>query len=414
MTMATKLDRKAMRAGAGCAALAVLGALLIAWASGPGKAPAHAAERPATAEPKPAAEAKPAPGTVVLTEGQLQQVKVAPVAAEKFRAQLNAIGRIAFNEDATTPVFPPYSGRITRVIAKIGDRVDRGSPLFVIETPDVIQAQTDMYAAQAAAAKARNQLDLARRAAARQSDLYKDKAVAQKDFEQSQTELRNAESEARSSSGAEAAARDKLRVLGKSEGAKGEVGTVTVRAPLAGTVIGRKIGPGQWVKTDAADPLLTIADLTTMVLLADIPESDIAAIRPGQPVEVRVMAYPDDLFRAQITTVGAAVDPATHRISVRSTVANPDGRLKPEMFATFRILTAAEVTSPAVPVPAVLHEAEGNAVWVGTGGNGFARRVVKLGLQQNGLAQILAGLSPGDQVVTQGGVFLSNVQSAAR
>ena len=125
------------------------------------------------------------------------------------------------------------------------------------------------------------------------------------------------------------------------------------------------------------------------------------------------MAYPGRVFRARITYVAAAVDPATHRIAVRAEVANAEGQLRPEMFATFRILTGAAMSSPAIPVSAVTRDGERTAVWVKSGPRAFTRRPVTLGLEQDGFIQSLSGVNRGEQVVTEGGVFLSNVGKGA-
>ena len=145
-----------------------------------------------------------------------------------------------------------------------------------------------------------------------------------------------------------------------------------------------------------------------MWMLANVYETDVPLIQVGQPVEVRVMAYPDEVFKARIDYIGAAVDPTTHRVNVRCVVDNRAQKLKPEMFATFRIVTNSAVQSLAVPVSAIVHDGEKTSVWVTQQEQGFVQREVTIGLEQDGYAQILSGLQPGEQVVSEGSLFLSN------
>jgi len=392
------------------ASLLVLLALGVAACNRGGPDPAAAkAEAPAPATPN----------TVVVEDGQLQAIKVDSVVLKRFRVEKSATGRIAFNEDAATPVFTPYTGRVLRLFGKPGDEVKKGTPLFEIDTPDLVQAESDLISAYSAILKARNQLDLARRAAARQDDLYQAKAVAQKDWEQAQSDLRNAESDLRSAEGVHAGARDRLRVFGKVDGAIDEIEetrqidrVTQVTAPIAGTITTRKLGPGQYVKPDNPDALFAIADLSTMWLLANVYEADIPLIQVGQTVEVQVLAYPTEVFRARITYIGASADPATHRVTVRAEVTNVARKLKPEMLASFRIVTSDGLEAPAVPASALVREGEKASVWVVSGPKQFTRRQVKPGLEQDGAVQILEAVRPGERVVVQGGVFLSNLNRA--
>jgi len=206
-----------------------------------------------------------------------------------------------------------------------------------------------------------------------------------------------------------------LRVLGKSEAeidrleeGRGIDRVARVVSPIAGTITARKVSPGQYVRTDNADPLFVIADLSTMWMLANVYETDVPLLRVGQPVEVRLLAYPDEIFQARIDYVGAVVDPTTHRLEVRCIVENRDEKLKPEMVATFRIETNAAVQSLAVPLTALVHDGEKTTVWVAQPEGRFVERQVMAGIEQDGYAQVLSGLLPGERVVTDGSLFLSN------
>jgi len=230
-----------------------------------------------------------------------------------------------------------------------------------------------------------------------------------------QADLQNAEHDVRAAEAVLAATRGRLRVLGKSEAeiaqlerGQGIDRVARVTSPIAGTVITRKVGPGQYVRPDNAEPLFVMADLTTMWVLANVAETDAPLIHVGQSMEVHVLAYPDAIFTARIAYIGAAVDAATRRVNVRCVVDNRDQKLKPEMFATFRIVTNAAEPSPAVPVGALVHEGDATSVWVAQPEQGFVRRLVTVGVEQEGYAQIVTGLRLGEQVAAEGSLFLSN------
>jgi cobalt-zinc-cadmium efflux system membrane fusion protein len=355
------------------------------------------------------------PDSVSVTEPQMQQIKTGTVEPRDFRAERTAVGQITLNEDLTTPIFAPYAGRVTKLSVRPGDQVQRGDLLFEIDSPDLVQAESTLISAASAAQKTRSQLDLANRAVARQRDLYNVKAVAQKELEQAQADQRGAESDFRGATGALAAARDALRLFGKTDAEIKRIEDerrtdpiMPVRAPIGGTVVSRKAGPGQYVQPSNTDPVVTIADLSRVWMVANVPEMDVPYIHLGDDVEVKVAAYPNELFRARITNIGAVVDPATRRVTVRSEVEPKGFALKPQMFATFRIVTTTGTPSPAVPSKAVLRDGDKASVWVEIGPRKFAPRKIERGMEQGEMTQVLSGVKPGDVVVTEGAVFLGN------
>ena len=346
---------------------------------------------------------------------QMHQLEVVKVKPYGFLDQRLAIGQIAFNEDASTIVLTPFSGRVTRLIAKIGDQVRRGDSLLEIDSPEQVPPQNEFIAAQTARNKARSQLNLAQIVEKRVRDLYEGKAAPFKELQQAEAQLAAAESDMRSTDTALEAARIRLRILGRTDAEVSELeqlGTISrvtrITAPIAGTVISRKVGPGQYVKADSGEALYVIADLSTMWLKAQIFEQDIGFVRVGQEIEAKVAAAPNRIFKARIANISSASDLNTRRVMVRSEIGNPDGVLKSEMFASFRIGTEQTPATAAVPTEAVIREGDVATVWVETEPMLFKRRVVDIGAQQNGLTQIRSGLAVGEPVVARGAIFVDN------
>jgi cobalt-zinc-cadmium efflux system membrane fusion protein len=351
---------------------------------------------------------------VRVTLDQMHQLDVVKVETYPFKVQRPAIGRIAYNEDASTLVLAPFSGRVIRLIAKVGDAVKRGDPLFEIDSPEVVQPQNDFIAALAALNKARSQLNLAQIVEKRQRGLYEGKAAPLKEFQLAEAALVAAQNDMRAAETALEAVRNRLIIIGLTKDQianlkeKREIHRAMIYAPIDGTVIARKVGPGQHVRNDTGDPLFTIANLSTMWLKALVPENQISLIRVGQEVEVEIAALPGRVFNARITAIEASADPTTRRIVVRSEIPNPDGVLKSEMFASFKIVTGVSMRSPAVPVDAVIREGDRASVWIEEQPMLFKRRKVNIGLEQNNRIQILDGLRTGETVVARGAIFVDN------
>ena len=346
---------------------------------------------------------------------QMHQLQIVKVENYAFRAQRSAIGQIGYNEDASTSVLTPFSGRVTRLIAKPGDQVKRGDPLLEIDSPEQLIPQNDFIAAQAAKRKAGSQHNLAQIVEKRVRDLHEGKAAPSKDLQAAEAQLASAENDVRSADTTLEAARARLRIVGRTEaeiaqleqtGALNRVTTIT--APIDGTVVSRKVGPGQHVKADSGDALYVIADLSTMWLKAQIFEQDIAQIRIGQEIEAKVSAVPNRVFKARINAINSASDLTTRRVIVRAEIENADGLLKAEMFAMFRISIEEASTAAAVPTDAVIREGDIATVWVETEPMLFKRRVVDIGTQQDGLTQIRKGLGAGELVVARGAIFVDN------
>jgi len=357
------------------------------------------------------------PGSFRPTDAQWTSLKIAPVREMRFRSERVTEGKIANNDDATTPVFSPYSGRVTKLFVKAGDHVENGDPLLAVAAQEFVQGQNDLIAANAALNTARSQLKLATINEERQHQLYEARAGALKDWQQARADLEAARNNLRSAEIGLAAVRNRLHILGKSDA---EVDAVerarewspdaTVSAPIAGTVTQRQVGLGQYINSGASGSpnlLFSIGNLSTVWLLANVRETDAPLMRLGAPVEVQVLAYPGRVFHAKLTYVAAAVDPNTHRLPVRAEVENSDGALKPEMFASFSIVTGDEAVAPGVPEGAIVHEGETARVWVAnTGDKTLALRQIRAGRVSDGMVEIVAGLAAGESVVTSGTLFI--------
>lgn len=353
--------------------------------------------------------------SIQVTADQLRQLSVVKVEMRAFRLEKSAVGQIAYNEDASTAVLTPFSGRVIRLLAKIGDKVARGAPLLEVDSPEIVQPQNDFLAAIATLNKARSQLNLATIGEKRHGSLYEGQAGALKDWQQAQAQLVGAQNDLQMAESAVEAGRSRLRILGLTDAEiaelqeKGKIWRpVPIFSPIDGTVVARKVRPGQFVRNDQGEQLYVIADLSTMWLKALVPEIDVPFIKIGQEVEVKVMAVPQRVFKARIVHVGALFEAPTRRMVVRSEVANPDGALKAEMFASFKITIGASLPAPAVPMDAVMREGDLAVVWVQEGPMSFQRRTVSIGMEQDGQVQIREGLAPGEFAVVRGAIFLDN------
>ena len=347
-------------------------------------------------------EAPAAEVSVELTARQAGALKIEPVGRARFEVTRSAVGNIDFNQNMLVQVFTPNAGRIIAAQANVGDRVEKGQVLFTVDSPDLLTAASNLV--QAAGVLVLQNANLKR-----VTETFRGGGGAQKDVDQARSDQQTAEGNLRS-------ARDALRIFGKTEEEIDRIiaerrpdSTLLVRSSISGTVTQRTAAPGLLVQPGNAPAPFTLADTSTMWMLASVVEGDAPLLRVGQEVTVRVAAYPGREFRGAITVVGATVDPSTRRITVRSEVRDPDGLLRAGMFATFSILITGGLETTAVPAATIVREGDGSmSVWVTTDRRRFDKRIVRIGLQQRGFTQILDGLRPGELVATEGAIFLSN------
>jgi cobalt-zinc-cadmium efflux system membrane fusion protein len=397
-------NRTLLGAAVTAAVLAVSTGIYIAKNSGlnPGQANAAQSQTPAAQ----ASIRTPDYPTVTLEDAQLKSVKIEPAVEHLFAIEREAVGSIDFNEDRSVQVYPPNQGKIIELFANLGDDVAKAKTLYTIESPDLIQAESALIAAAGV-------LDLTTRALERARKLYETQGISQKDLEQAISDQQTAE-------GALKAARPAVRIFGKTEAeidqivAKRRIDPVmVVPSPISGRITARNAQPGLLVQPGTPPAPYSVTDISTMWMLAYVAESDSPLFHVGQEVKVKLMAFPGQVFEGKISTIGATVDPNTHRLMVRSEIRDPKHELRPGMLAAFTIRTGDPVRSVGVPATSVVHEGDGtNTVWVTTDRRRFMQRPVKLGLQKDGWDQIVEGLKPGELVVTEGGVFLSSMLDA--
>jgi membrane fusion protein, heavy metal efflux system len=397
-----RFTKRALAAGLVVAAAGMFVAAYLGWS------PVGWSGSEATAGAGPSPPTKPPAQPVVeLTRSQSAAIQVATVGERLFPREKEATGNIDFNQDRNVQVSPNYQGLILNLFAKVGDDVAQGQTLYTIQSPDLIQAESTLIAASGV-------LDLTTRALSRARQLYAVEGIAQKDLEQAVSDQQTAEGNLK-------AARDAVAVFGKTAE---EIDTIVktrrvdpvlaVRAPIGGRITARSAAPGDLAQPGATPAPYAMADLSTVWMLAYVPETDAALYRLGEEVKVSVFAYPSRVFEGRIATLGATVDPNTHRMMLRAAVDDPQHALRPNMFAAFTIATGPPVRAAAAPLEAVVREADGTqTVWVTTDKLHYTQRTVEIGMQRDGYRQIVKGLRPGELIAVKGSLLLDNLLNNA-
>ncbi|WP_244486196.1 efflux RND transporter periplasmic adaptor subunit [Bradyrhizobium viridifuturi] len=339
---------------------------------------------------------------VALNDKQAASMKIMAAEQRSFRTLKNAVGSIDFNQNMLVQAFTPNPGRIVDTPLNVGDEVAKGDRLFTIDSPDLLQAESSLLASAGV-------LELQTRTLARVRQLLKTGGGAQKDVDQATSDQQTAE-------GNYKAGRDAVRIFGKTDAeidrivADRKVDSIlVVPSPISGRIIARNAAPGLFVQPGNAPAPYSLADISTMWMVANVIETDAPSYRIGQPVEVRVPAYPNEVFRGRVTTLGLNIDPNSHRQLVRSVIDDPQHKLRAGMLASFTIETEPPKLSVSVPLDAIVREGDGTmTVWVTTDGRKFDRRSVTIGMEQDGWRQILSGLQAGEKIASTGAIFLSN------
>jgi membrane fusion protein, heavy metal efflux system len=357
----------------------------------------------ATSSPASAPVSNTPPATVTLASNQLDAIKIGTVGTYTFPIERDAVGSIAYDEELAVPVFSVYQGKIINAFANLGDDVKKGQALYTIDSPDLMNAESTLIAAVAANVLYGAEL-------VRAKALYGTNGVAQRELEQATSDANTAE-------GAYKAAREAVRVFGKTEEEINQIETnrkidpaLVVPSPISGRITGRCAQPGLLVQPGNVPAPYTVADVSTKWLLVNVTESDCPLFKVGQPVKARVMAYPTNVFEGKILRLGTTVDPNVHRLTVICEIPDPNGQLRPGMVANFTIEVGDPITSIAIPTTGVDRNSDGTyEAWITTDRHVFALRTVKIGLERDGQYQVLDGLNQGEQVVTSGAVFISNI-----
>lgn len=330
----------------------------------------------------------------VLDKKWLPFVHIQKLNLQPLPTSFKTTGRIAYNEQTTQHLATPLNGRVTRVLADLGHLVRPGETLIELASPDAAALQAELL-------RSRQDLDIAERAWKRAQRLSADGAISEKDLAVAQAEFHKAKADVQ---------RDQAQLASLGLEGQGTGVLLKLTARLAGTVVERHVRVGQQVQADQQEPLLTLSNLDSVWVLADLYEQDLNRVKPGTEIEVSVSAYPKQVFSGKIIYVGDVVDTQTRTVKVRCLVPNPKKQLKPEMFATLAIKNS-ENTGLLVPRTALVREHEQQLLLVVQNGQDstdmrIVERPVKIGLSEHEFVQIIAGVSEGESVVTDGALFL--------
>jgi len=377
--------------------LIVLGLALVCAACG------DAASAP---PPSPSASIASAPeaGLITIPGGTAQIQTAAVEEADVPLDEIVAPARVGIDPNRVSRVLLPLSGRIAEVMVRLGDRLERGQIVVTVESPDADAAVGTARAADATELQATAALTKADADAARVKDLLEQGAAAQKDLLTAANDRATAVAAMETARTAREQAYRRLELLGLRPGVFGQ--RVIVRAPIGGTVLEVSVAPGEY-RNDTTAPLMTVADLSRVWVSAEVAESAVGSIRVGDSVGITLVAFPGQELSARVTRIADVVDPQTRTVKVSVELANPTGRLRPDMFGSLRHAGAARRV-PVVPLAAVVREYGRSVVFVEQGPGRFARREVELGARAGTRVAVLRGIAVGEPVVVDGAVLLKD------
>ena len=397
-------------------------AIVLAFVVGRWWSPRDNAERaPAEAE----SEAKESTATNVITVDERTRatidLKVQSVEERSVADAIQVTGVVAPNDARVAHVRLLTSGRVEQVHVRVGDRVQAGQALLTYDNVEVGELVGQYLSAIAAVDRAAADADVAKRALERAAKLVEVGGLARGEYERRDAEYKRALAEVSTARATVTNVERKLQRFGLdaddrarlrgSSGDAAEWSRTIVRAPFSGVVTAADVAPGEAV--DAQRELFTVADLSTVWVIGDLYQKDIAAVRPGQEAQVTTEAYPGETFIGRITYVSDVLDSTTRTAKVRSEVRNRDGRLKLQMFVTMQVPTAGTRDSLVVPIAALQQVDDDTVVFVQTGDATFEKRVIEPGLSNGGVVPVLAGLKLGERVVTDGAFMLKSKLKAA-
>ncbi|MBX3185569.1 MAG: efflux RND transporter periplasmic adaptor subunit [Labilithrix sp.] len=338
-------------------------------------------------EPPPATRSRRADRSVVLSGPSAAYVAVEAARPARGDSPRSLVARITYDERHVARIGPPINGRVAKVEVVTGDKVKAGDVLLTLSAPDIAGAQAQV-------AQAKTARGVAERAAERARILVEEGAGSEAERQAAEAAVAQAVSEEQRAVAA-------LAAIG---GAHGQTG-YQLRAPIAGTVAERNVSVGTQVNADQSAPLLTIADLSTVWVVADVYEKSLARVRVGDEVAIGVLAFPGRRFEGKIAHVSAAIDPQRRAALARVELPNPDLSLRPGMFATMDVRGLSEGVAE-VPMSAVLARRDQFYVFVRGADGAYAQREVTLGEQRGQHVTVLSGIVAGDPIVTDGAILL--------
>lgn len=328
---------------------------------------------------------------------QLAALRIAPAEEAPLPVAEPLNGRIAYNEDATARISSPIAGRITALKAVPGDRVAKGALLATIDAPELAAAVADLRKAESDELRKKLAMERAQK-------LFEAEVVPRKDLETAAADLAAAHAET---------GRARLRLHNLAPDPAGGSG-LALRSPISGVVADRKANPSMEVQPGMADPLFVVTDLARLWVLIDLPERYLSKVSTGLDVALSVDAYPGETFRARVARIGQVMDPVSRRIQVRCDLPNPEGILKPEMFARVALLTRDGRQALRVPISALVTEGLFSYVFVESPSGTFTRRKVDLSVQDREYAYLGAGIDRGERVVVGGALLLQSELASAQ
>jgi cobalt-zinc-cadmium efflux system membrane fusion protein len=336
----------------------------------------------------------------------LKQITVEPVAVQELPTDETVTpGKLEANPNRISKLLLPVSGRVMSVLVKTGDAVQKDQPLLTVQSPDADAALSAYLSARAAETQAGVALTKAQADSEREADLYAHDAVAQKDVQAAVSALAQAQAAVEQARATREQALRRLTLLGLSTTAADQ--QVVVRAPLSGKVLDLSVVPGEF-RNDTTTPVMTIADLSTVWVTSQVPETYIRFIHVGEPVAISLVAYPGETFRGRVSRVADTVDPQTRAVKVQAELDNRSGRLRPEMYGSIHHIQATANT-PVVPAGAVVHSGEKTIVFVEVAAGRFEPREVAVGQRAGDVVRVIRGVVAGDKVVVDGAMLLQGL-----
>jgi len=356
--------------------------------------------------PQAASSSHAGSGEVVLEPDSLKlgQIRTAPVVLQMAPwDEFEAPGKVEVDPNRVSHVLMPVPGRVRQVLVRLGDAVEEGQPLLVIESPEISAAVAAYRQAQAELRRAQSALSKAGRDLGRIRDLFENRAAAQRDVWAAENEVAQAQAAVEQAKAEEEQARHRLELLGVSPGAPAH--QINVTAPTSGKVLETAVAAGEF-RTDTSASLMTIADLSRVWITSNVPENLIRLVQVGENVEVELAAYPGEVLRGTVRRIADTLDAETRTVKVQTELPNPGGRLRPGMFGRIRHSHGSKQL-PAIPPAALVQDNEGAFVYLEKARGRFQKRRVRTGQPRNGWMPVTEGLSPGERVVVDGAILLS-------